>query len=292
MTAKFSRLRMRDLVLFVVVAGVVAVAALFAAREAGVGGGAEAQGEQLILTVTPEASYCVTERAQESWGIGSGGARLSSGWVVAADLALQWSVTGGALPYTLEIDGESEDASGERFSGAIGRASVPCVDSSVSWRWGKYSGGAVRLYGSDPQVNSGWTTVRAEVTDANGDKAEATARFYIVLDGPDYYPALLKRGETYRIFGHLFTIPTEYDMQVGARATGSSGPGYQSFIIAGTDPSVSILFEIDNFTEFSRKVPAQSDGATGTSDNSTTQQRNFNSALDSFADSVDQPPSQ
>ena len=39
MKAMLNRIRMRDLVVFVAVAGIVAVAALFAVREAGVGGG-------------------------------------------------------------------------------------------------------------------------------------------------------------------------------------------------------------------------------------------------------------
>ena len=148
----------------------------------------------------------------------------------------------------------------------------------------------IRFLRVDPQTDSGWKTVRATVTDANGETVEATTRFYVILDGPAYYPDLLKRGETYRIFGHLFTIPSEFDMQVGDSSTGSSGPGYQKFLVAGSNPYITILFRIDNFTEVSREVPAEHSNSALRSDGSSPEQRGIHAALNAFARSVDQYP--
>lgn len=290
MRARLNRLRMRDLALFVVVAGVVTVAAVFAAREAGLGGGAEAQGEQLVLTLTPEADYCVTERAEEAWGYGSGGVRQSSGWVVVAEAAVLWNVSGGQPPYTLEVDGRSADAAGEALSGATGRATVPCADTSVSWRWGTYTDERIRYYDSDPQLDSGLRTVEAEVRDANGKKAKAEVNVYVVYSTTSH-SHLLRRGRTYRVWGRLFTIPDSVDMRIGASSTGSSGGGVNTFYIEGTDPFVVIWLNDRTFREVNREVPSdEGTGVRGSAAYSEAELRQFHSVLNEFARSVDQPP--
>ena len=307
MMTRLRRITLRDLALFVVIAGVVAVSTVCGAQEIGLEGERAEAGtdavqdepaqsqlseeqehtaEPLTLTLTPEAGHCESERAREDWTWETNGERVTYGWLLPAEAIVRWAVEGGVGPYTLVIDGQHADVEGRSFSGATGRGSVACANTSVSWRWVEWLDGSVRYYESDPEVDSGWKTVRATVTDANGDTAEATVRFYVILSEPGQ---LLKRGETYRISGHLFTIPASFDMEFGYISTGSSGPGYQQFIIAGTDPIVSILLRVDNFTEVSREVPAQH-GATGSSDDQASQQRKFNAALDAFAASLDQPP--
>ena len=249
-----------------------------------------AEGERLVLTLTPEADYCVTKRAEEAWGYGSGGVRQSAGWAAAATAALQWNVTGGSPPYELEIDGQSADAAGEALRGASGRATVPCADTSVSWRWGTYIEEGVRYYDSDPQLDSGWHTIEAEVKDANGKKATATVRIYVLLSvdfGDDH---LLRRGETYRVDGWLITAPDDYDVEQGGIAerecptnlpAGERCEREYGFILAGVDAGVR-LYESD-YAEASRWHYR----AAGADD---SQGNAIEEALNDFSDSVGQPP--
>ena len=254
MRARLNRIKLRDLALFVVVAGVVAVAGVFIGGEAGLGDrGAGAQGEPLILTLTPEADHCVTKGSREAWGIGSDGARQTSGWVVVAEAAVRWYVAGGEPPYTLKINGKSADADGQSFSGASGRATVGCANTSASWRWGEWSSQPARYYASDPALDSGWLTIEAEVRDSSGTEAEATVRIYTVFTAVNDLD-LLRGGETYSVFGHFITIPEGVDMRIGDSSTGSSS-GFQSFYIEGSDPYVVIWLKADTFQEV-RSQPA------------------------------------
>ena len=43
-----------------------------------------------------------------------------------SEIPVEWTVSGGTAPYTLMIDGESEDGSHE-YAGASGTASVSCA---------------------------------------------------------------------------------------------------------------------------------------------------------------------
>lgn len=291
MKARLNRLRLRNLALFLAVAGAVAVAALFAAREAGLGDrSAVAEGERLVLTLTPEAGSCTTEEAWEAWGVNRGGERHTSGWVVTDETAVQWRVSGGQPPYTLEIDGQSADSNGATFAGETGRATIACATTSASWRWGEWDLKRARYYTSDPELDSGWKTIEAEVRDANGDTAEATTRFYVIYEATNDLH-LLRRGETYRVFGHLITIPDGVDMRIGASSTGSGGGGVQTFYIEGTDPFVVIWLNARTFREVNREVPSEDgSGARDRSDYSESELREFHAAFDAFARSVDQPP--
>ncbi len=210
MRTRLSQLRMRHLASFVVVAGVVAVVAVFAAREAGVGQRteavtevteAESQGvsaegpgglrkeqrhspetqqdsEALALTLSA-AEICETERARNvgGWELRTNdeGARVhefvSAGWRVFAKTSVRWHVVGGTLPYTLVVDGESRDAEGS-YVGASGEAMVACADSSVGTSFEEVSpqDGVTRLYRANPNVDSGWKRIRGVVTDANVER--------------------------------------------------------------------------------------------------------------------------
>ena len=66
-----------------------------------------------------------------------------------------------------------------------------------------------RLYAVNPQVDSGWKTVRAVVTDANGNTTEATVDFYVIRTDAE----ILRRGQTYRVWNdHLVTAPSSHDV--------------------------------------------------------------------------------
>ncbi len=291
MRTRLSRLRIRDLALFLVVAGVVAIVVVFAGREAGLGDrSAVADGEGLVLTLTPEAGSCTTEEAREAWGVDRGGQRHTSGWVVTAETALQWHVSGGEPPYTLEIDGQSANSAGAAFTGESGRVSIACANTSASWRWGEWDLKPARYYTSDPALDSGWKTIEAEVRDANGNTAEATTQFYVIYEATDDLH-LLRGGETYRVFGHLITVPDGVDMRIGAASTGSGGDGVQTFYIEGTDPFVVIWLNARSFREVKREVP--SDDGTGAGNRAVYSEgelREFHTAFDVFASSGDQPP--
>ena len=219
---RMSRLRIRDLALFVLVAAGVAVAAPFAAREAGLGDRSAApERDPLILTVAHEPGFCTTKEAR---GITRAGERQPSSWVVTQETTVQWRVDGGEPPYMIEIDGRSADSTGAAFTGETGTATITCANTSASYRWGYWSGMPTRYYTSDPDLDSGWKTVKAKVRDANGDTAEAKAQFYVAFQAVDDLH-LLRRGETYLVFGHLITIPDGVDMRIGGAITGSGGGG-------------------------------------------------------------------
>ncbi len=79
----------------------------------------------------------------------------------------------------------------------------------------------MRRYRSEPQLDSGWKTVSAQVTDANGQVARAQTEFYILTaiwsDEHTITP-----GETYRLGstlegpGFTFTAPMDMPMWIGS----------------------------------------------------------------------------
>ncbi|MDE2745691.1 MAG: hypothetical protein OXI41_06860 [Chloroflexota bacterium] len=125
-------------------------------------------------------------------------------------MPVSWQVSGGHAPYTLVIDHEAAGKGGD-YGGASGVAMVGCADASGGTWFDPYVG---RVYAVDPQVDSGWKTVRAVVTDANGDTAEATVDFYVILQLGSTGD-ILRRGETYRVRGFLMTAPDGYDVRIG-----------------------------------------------------------------------------
>ncbi len=226
MRARLSRLRVRDVALFVAVAAVVAVVGVLLAREAGVGGReAIAEGETLTLTLSA-LEICETERARNLVSsllrTNEEGVRVrewvSQGWRVFAETPVTWRVSGGTAPYTLVIDSESRDADGD-YLGAVGKAMVSCAAPSVGTYFEAVSRqeGMTRLYREDPEVDSGVKTIRAVVTDANGRTAEASVDVYVILDLGSTGD-ILRRGQTYRVRGHLMTAPRDYDVRVGGGA--------------------------------------------------------------------------
>ena len=122
-----------------------------------------------------------------------------------------WEVRGGIGPYELTIDGAVEDAN-VRYQGAAGRGLVVCapqtVESFVDRDTGAYSS-PERALRAAPEIDSGVKTLKVMVTDARGDTAQATTEVYVILRDPH----ILTRGQTYRVWGELFTAPATHDLE-------------------------------------------------------------------------------
>ena len=217
--------------LLTLVAATVAVVTVFADREAGIDDAppvvetqtlnaesedveAAAQAETLSLALTAPVK-CETERGQgygrdeEVFDEDGNFLRVERkfvAWYGVQEFSVFWSVNGGTGPYRLTIAGETRDAAGD-YAGASGRGRILCANTTVETFI--EPSGPVRALRGDPQVDSGWKTVRAVVTDANGATAEASAQVYIILDEP----SVLTRGQTYRVEGHLITAPPNHDLE-------------------------------------------------------------------------------
>jgi len=323
MKAKLNRIRMRDLALFVVVAGVVATVAVFGAREAGLGERAgagvddtptetglptqqqESVDEKATVALTlalTGPSRCQTKRGQ-SYGIDEAVYDNDGNYIRhereftahrgVKEFPISWTVSGGTAPYTLSIDGASQDRSG-RFTGVSGQGMVFCTNTTVE-SFIDYAGN--RGLRADPMLDSGIKTVHAVVTDANGRTTEASIEVYVIfrVDGTlDAYgnDQVLRRGQTYRVAGHLITAPTTHDIHIAGTAerecpeTLAQGERCEEewgFGIVGLDAGVN-LYRSD-FAEANRW--SESDGAVGADDSSTAL---VDSLLDDLVDSVGVPP--
>lgn len=258
----------------------------------------EQSAEPLTLTLrAPE--ICETERARNvgGWELRTNdqSARVhefvSAGWGVSAEMPVRWRVDGGAPPYTLTIDGEPRDARGA-YHGQFGEASVGCVDSSVGTFFEEVSPqvGVMRLYRANPNVDSGWKTVRGVVMDANGRTAEATIAVYVLLDlASGTTGDVLRRGETYRVLGFLITAPQDYDVEVGGLAQRECaeddpdprcGDTFHDFLLVGVDAWIA-LYE-DGILH--RRFPDTAPDAPGRTTDPVA------AAIDSLVDSVGNLP--
>ena len=110
---------------------------------------------------------------------------------------IAWTVSGGAPPYEVLINGEVFDSSSGEVDVACGRR-----DIAYGWR----------------QVNSGITTVQATVTDVAGGSASALHDVYGILSVRyrGWSAPQLRSGETYRMHGLLFTVPNTLSPTVGS----------------------------------------------------------------------------
>ena len=231
--------------LFLVVAALAATAC-FGAREAGVGrpteagttvaqeqpaepapqnsgGETDSEGDVEPLTLTLKApTMCRVKPADRDLHAivgpidedGENEERYEFGeWFGVANVLVRWQASGGAPPYTLVIDGEPRDAHGE-YVGEVGGALVSCAleigETYFDDRWGELE----RWHRTEPTVDSGLKTIHATVTDSSGATASASIGVY-ALRSFNSSGALLKAGKTYRVRGHLVTIPAGVDMTAG-----------------------------------------------------------------------------
>lgn len=164
-------------------------------------------------------------------------------WADVATVAVTWRVSGGTEPYTLVIDGETQDVSGE-YRGAAGTALVSCAldngETYFSDRWGTVQ----RWHSTKPTVDSGVKTISATVIDAHGVEETATVEVRItrVLNVSSSLIEL-QGGKTYRVFGLLFTVPDGYDLRTGEIATPEGGPSTLTLHLNGADALIVIDLE-------------------------------------------------
>ena len=265
MTNRMRQLRPRDAVLFVAVAAVVALIGVLAGRELGIGGeavairdrvrsqpAAERMESDLSLTLgAPD--FCETapplgfigDRVyldeNDDWIIET----ISTGWANVAETPVSWSVSGGAPPYTLVIDGEERDAN-QPYKGPAGTASVSCAMYSSGTFLHENSG--ERRFREEPLVDSGLKTISATVTDSNGNTATATVGVYVILEVPGS-DSVLKSGHTYRVFDHLVTAPDAFDLEVGSVIESTCNPGRHCrtwFSLVIGDTGVEVMVDFDN----------------------------------------------
>ena len=249
MRSLMQRLRAVDpkrAALFLAVAALAAVAMYFGGREAGVGrpteagttvaqeqpaepapqnSGEEPNGESDAepLTLTLKAPTMCEVKPADRYLLGIAGPIDENGeneesyefgdWFGVANVLVRWQASGGTPPYTLVIDGEPRDAHGE-YVGEAGGALVSCAleigETYFDDRWGE----SERWHRTEPTVDSGLKTIHATVTDSSGATASASVDVY-ALRSFNSSGALLKAGKTYRVRGHLVTIPAGVDMTAG-----------------------------------------------------------------------------
>ena len=172
--------------------------------------------EPLALTLSAP-TICETLPAQEyaggrvyqdeegNWHV----ERTSSGWTGVNEVRVAWTASGGAAPYTLQIDGEPRDVAGA-YAGANGTASVSCALRSSGVFFPHPLDEEHRRYRTGPEVDSGLKTIRATVTDGSGATAEASIAVYVILSVGSSGD-ILQSGETYRVLGTLLTVPEGVD---------------------------------------------------------------------------------
>ena len=107
-----------------------------------------------------------------------------------------WSVTGGTMPYESTLNGR-------RLAGSNGIVSLPCGPSAST------------LYSS--HQTPGIVTLQFTVSDANGNVAAALHDLHIVqvIEERGTFPVAMEGPATYRVHGHLLTVPVGYQLKLG-----------------------------------------------------------------------------
>ncbi len=262
--------------------------------------------EPLTLTLSTDAEYCETPRAVEYFGselhTDDQGNRerveVSRGWSNRnAHIDVQWQVSGGAGPYLLTIDGENRDGLGV-YRGKTGVAMAGCADTTAGTYFHKSAATPVdhRWYNADPELDSGWKTIKAAVTDVRGVTAEAELDLYVLLNDP----WTMTGGETYRVYGHWLTFPPGTSGQLGGDEhvwydSDPPDPCYRFFdvVLIGTGYSsiVSFCYETGEFSSAEiRLTPSTGEGAADSVASESDIQAAANRDVRLFVESIGQPP--
>ncbi len=312
MTNRMRQLRLRDAVLFVVFVAVVAMVVVMIGRELGIGGQATATIGQASVdsgvaeaTATPDVPDAAPEANPDANETGGGTFRdageSAGSQIAASDLSLSlsapaicetddgfygsgigetpvaWEVTGGTGPYTLDIDGETRDAS-QDYVGQTGTASVSCALETGDVHYEDLTDEPYRDLEGDYLLDSGLKTIRAVVTDASGKTREATVDVYVILS-TGRHEHLLRGGHTYRVFGRLLlTIPPEVDFRIGE----TSSDGTFSLTVNGSDYQAVIWLDDDTFSETYRFLPQSGELARGLAVEGADYGEIFDTLVDSF----------
>ena len=321
MRAMLSRLRARDAALFVLIAGLVAAGSSRPpARPGSANGPMRGPRRRLQSSArrpssrtaartrgTPPAPLGLTLSAPEicetlpAQGFSGGRSyqeddgtwhfeSYSTGWALVAETPVTWSVSGGAAPYTLQIDGEGRDAAGA-YAGASGTASVSCALRSSGVFFPHPLDEEHRRYRTEPEVDSGLKTIRAVVTDGSGATAEASIAVYVILSVGGSGD-ILRSGETYRVFGTLLTVPEGVDhLGIGGmvESDGGGAPTFGLGIAGGAAGDGWVSLRVDDLLEVGRSTRAP--GSEGGSAVRGASETALDARIDELVDSVGQLPS-
>ena len=167
-------------------------------------------------------------------------------WYDVSEILVTWEVSGGVPPFTLLIDGESEDINGS-YQGPRGTASVSCAQSYTN----SFIDFQTQTFGYNerPEVDSGQKTIQATVTDSTGGGATASLSLYVILETTGT-GTILEGGKTYRINGELLTIPPGINFEIGGIESAIGGTESYDLRIPG-GPSV-IALEFNTHKEVAR----------------------------------------
>ena len=292
---RIRRVEPRQAALFLAVAALVAAAAYFGARAAGVGGSTAASGEggtpePLTLTLTAASQTCETTSSQEyargaTYQDAEGNwvyERRSDGWDDVSETPVTWAVSGGTPPYTLTIDGETRDAE-QTYAGPSGTASVSCALSFGETFINDEDG---RNYRTQPEVDSGLKTIRATVTDSAGATADASVNVYVILELGSSGD-ILQSGKTYRVLGTLLTVPESVDhMSIGGFIDTDGGLG--TLVGLGVADRGWIMVRLGDLAEVDRSTRS---GSAGDGDVAVgAGERELDAQIDQVMDSVGRLP--
>lgn len=291
--AKLSQVGIRDLALFAVLSAVTAIAVLVSASELCACGpqrassAAGGQPEPLTLTLSGP-QVCETDPGYEALGsiLHRNGRRevYSIGWTTPAEVEVSWEVSGGSVPYTLTIDGESRDNFGT-LAGASGAGWVSCALEHGEAFYEDDEGQVVsgydyrpsRYYREQPTIDSGLKTIQATVTDAGGQTAKTSIDVYVILSRGGT-GELLEGGKTYRVLGELLTIPAGIDLTFSGIESGFGG--YEAYILKVVGHPAVILLSWGTNREVVRDLPP-TDGAGGASGDALDLGAKFDELVDS-----------
>ena len=241
---------------FAIATAIAAVAVVFCGG--GLGGSEPIGGQTKPLTLTlsapqicettPARGYADSVLRQDAEGNWTKRVSVFAGWFGVAEVDVAWTVSGGAAPYRLRIDGERRDPAHE-YVGATGIASVSCAMTSGAETFIDIS---ERGYKVQPEVDSGVKTIPATVTDATGATAEASVDVYVILELGSSGDRL-EAGKTYRVFDKLVTVPEEIDLEIGGIELAMGAASTFSLHVVGS--AAHIALDLDFPVEVNRHVP-------------------------------------